>query len=295
MNGSGKFPNDFIEGSVRCPRHGCEGGGRRRREHVYAGARRGVRDPRRPAAGGRTSAVGHRSGASLDRGRARGSDDAPGRLVGEPHADGRARRGARGRRLRDRAAARRRPGRAVPGRDDPAAVRQHRSGDDRSGGVREGPPHGSRGAGAGRGDGPSRCAGRVVRGLHQSDRAGDAGVARRGSPGAGPLQRGDRVPTTVRDAVRRGAGARTARARRPQPPDVGAQGAGGRRRPSAGDPRHGDRRGRRRDGHARGPDPGHRRDPLATTCTTTTSRSASWSSSGRAGRARRRLWRSRRG
>ncbi len=75
-----------------------------------------------------------------------------------------------------------------------------------------------------------------------------------------------------------GTGARAARARRAQPPDVGAQGAGGRRRPPARDPGHRDRRGRRRDGHARGPDPGDRRDPVATTCTTTTSRSASWSS-----------------
>ncbi len=245
MNGSGNFPNDFIDGSVRCPRHGCEGGGRRRREHVHARARRGVRDARRPAPRRRTRAVGHRPRAAVDRRRARGAHDATGRLVGEPHADRRSGRGARGRRLRDRAAPRRRSGRALPGRDHPAAVRKHRPGDHRSRRVREGPSDRSDGAGARRRDRASRRSRGVVRGLHQSDRPGDAGAPGRRPSGARPLQRGDRVPATVRGAFRRDARARAAGARGAQPPDLGTQGRDRRGRPVAGDPRHGDRPGRR--------------------------------------------------
>ena len=64
LNGSGKFPNDFIGVSVRCPDHGCEGGGRRRRKHVHARAGRRVRHPRRPAPCRRAGAPRHRSGAA---------------------------------------------------------------------------------------------------------------------------------------------------------------------------------------------------------------------------------------
>ena len=205
------------------------------------------------------------------------------------------RRSARRRRLRDRAAACGRPGRPVPGRDDPAAVREHRAGDDGGGRVREGAPHGSDGAGAGRGDGTSRRARGVVRGLHQPDGAGDPGAAGRGSPGDGPLQRGDRVPTTVRDALRRRTGARAARTRRAQPPDLGAQGAGGRRRPVC--PRSSTRGSTRSPTRPTCPRTSSGRSARSrrTTCTTTTSRSASWSVSEPGGPVPKRSWRSRPG
>ena len=251
MNGSGNFPNDFIDGSVRCPRYGCEGDGRRRREHVHAGARRGVRDARRPAPGRRSGAAGHRSGAARHRRRARGADAAPGRLGGEPDADRRPRRGARGRRLRDRPTARGRSGSPLPGRDDPAPVRMHRPGDHRRRRVRQGVAHRSDGAGAGGGNRSPRQPRSVVRRLHEPDGVGDPGAAGRRSSRARALQRGDRVPAAVRGSLRRGARARAAGARRAQPSDVGAQGAGGRRRPVAGDPGFRDRPRRRRDATCR--------------------------------------------
>ena len=98
------------------------------------------------------------------------------------------------------------------------------------------------------------------------------------------------------DAVRRRARARAAGARRPQSPDVGTQGVGRRRRPAAGDP------GRPRS--TRSADETdlpaelireHRRDPVVLPALLLPDASASWSSSGRAGPAPRRSWRSRPG
>ena len=225
MNGSGKFPNDFIGASVRCRRHGCEGRGRRWRQHVHAGARRGVRDPRRPSPGGRAGAARHRPRASRRRRRPGRAHDAQGRLVGSPHPHRRPRRGDRRRRLRDRAAPGGREPGSLPGRDDPAHVRVHRPGDDRSRRVRQGAADGAGGAGARRAHGRARRARRVVRGLHQPDRAGHAGAGGSGTPGDRALQRGDRVPAGVRVDVRGRPLERAAGPRRAQPPDVGAQGA----------------------------------------------------------------------
>ena len=258
MNGSGKFPNDFIGRSVRCARHGCEGGGGRRREHVHARARRGVRDPHGPAPVDelvlldidpeRLAVVGALAERMMRRAGCAGHVAPDRRSRDEAH---------RGRRLRDRAAARRRAGRPLPRRDDPAR------GSAASARRRPGRAGSRRRCGRFRScsSSPSsprddRRARRVVRRLHEPDRPGHPGAARRGSPGARSVQRGDRLPATVRRALRRGARARAAGARRAEPPDVGAQGAGGRRRSPARAARHRDRPGGRRDRHARRAHPG---------------------------------------
>ena len=200
MNGSGKFPNDFIARSVRCRAYGCEGRGGRGRQHLHPGARRGVRHPRRPAPRRRARAPGHRSGAPRGRRRAGGAHAAPRRMVRVARPHRRPAPGARGRGLRDRAAAGRRPGGEAPGRDDPPGVRVHRAGDDRARRVREGAAHRAGRAGSRGGDRRAWGAGRVVRGLHESDGARHAGAARPRSPGARALQRRDRLPAAVRRA-----------------------------------------------------------------------------------------------
>ena len=74
--------------------------------------------------------------------------------------------------------------------------------------------------------GPPSGAGRVDRRLHQPGRHRHPGAAGRGPPRDRAVQRRDRLPAAVREAVRGRARARPAGARRPQPPDVGARGAG---------------------------------------------------------------------
>ncbi len=232
MNGSGNFPNDFIGASVRCGAMGVKvavvgGGSTYTPELVEGFVTRGDRlpvdqlvlldiDPERLAI----------VGALAERMMRKAGWE--GELVLTGDREPRARRG----RLRHRAAARGRPGRPLQGRDHPAEVRLHRPGDDRSGRLREGAADRTGGPGARRGDRTPGRAGRVVRGLHQPHRARDAGAAGPRPSRDRPVQRGDRVPASVRATFRRGARARATGARGAQPPDVGAQGAGGRRGPA---------------------------------------------------------------
>ena len=103
----------------------------------------------------------------------------------------------------------------------------------------------------------------MVRRLHEPDGPGHAGAARSRPSRARPVQRGDRVPAGVRHALRGRARTRAARARRAQPPDVGAQGAGRRGRPAAGVAGRSAARARRRRvrGDADRVHPRARRDP----------------------------------
>ena len=169
------------------------------------------------------------------------------RAAGAPgpagHVDD-ARAGARRRGRGAAPAAGRRAGRAQPGRDLAAGVRLRRAGDDRRGR-----------AGEGAADGPGRArhrraghqggAGRVDHRLHQPGRHRHPSTPAGGAPRGRPVQRGDRVPASLRRLARRTPGVAGARPRRAQPPDVGAGRAGGRRGPAAGAAgvaRRGDRR-----------------------------------------------------
>ena len=131
MNGSGKFPNDFTTGVYDAGVMGVKvavvgGGSTYTPELVEGFVTRGDRLPVDELI--LLDIDAERLG---DRRRARRAHDAPGRLGRHAAAHRRQARGARGRRLRDRAAAGRRQQGAVHGRDDPAGVRLHRAGDDR--------------------------------------------------------------------------------------------------------------------------------------------------------------------
>ena len=203
MNGSGKFPNDFIRRSVRCRAMGVKvavvgGGSTYTPELVEGFVTRGDRLTVDELAlldidAERLAVVGGLAERML-RARRMGRPSRPHRRPGSR---------TRGRRLRTRAAAGRRPGRPVLRRDDPAAVRVHRAGDDRSRRVREGAADGAGGAGARGGDRAPRRPGRLVRGFHEPHGAGHAGPARRGTSGAGAVQRRDRVPAALRGPLRR--------------------------------------------------------------------------------------------
>ena len=127
--------------------------------------------------------------------RARRAHDAPCRLVGAPHAHRRPRRGDRRRGLRDRAAA---GGRADQARfrDETIPLRFGCIGQETTGpggfakALRTVPVVLELAELTARRGAP----GRVVRGLHEPDRTGDAGAAGRGASGDRALQRGDRVP-----------------------------------------------------------------------------------------------------
>ena len=141
----------------------------------------------------------------------------PGRLVLTADPDAAHRR----RRLRPHPAPGRRPGGTARRRDAAAAVRADRPGDDRRGRLREGAADRAGRARPRGADGEARRAGRLDRRLHEPGRDRDPGAARRRPPGDRAVQRRDRVPATVRRAIRRRAGAGRARARRAQPPDAG--------------------------------------------------------------------------
>ena len=134
-----------------------------------------------------------------------------------------------------------------------------------------------------------RRAGRLDRRLHEPGRDRHPGAARCRPSGDRPVQRGDRVPAPVRRALRRGARAGRARARRAQPPDLGAGGPGRRGRPAPGAPRARCSRDRSRRASSRSTSCVSRRSPR-TTSTTTTPRARSSRSSWPAGPGRRTSW-----
>ncbi len=103
-----------------------------------------------------------------------------------------------------------------------------------TGRLREGPADRARRAGARRARRSPRGTRGVVRRLHQPDGARDPGAPGRGASRARPVQRRDQPPAGVRRAVRGRPRPRRARARRAQPPLVGASRPRRRRRPAPG-------------------------------------------------------------
>ena len=182
--------------------------------------------------------------AARGRRRARRADPAARRLARAPDPHGRSQRRPRRSGVHADPAPGRRPGGAPRRRDPAAPVRPHRPGDDRPRRVREGAPDRAGGPRHRRGGGAARRARRLDPGLHQPGRDRHPGAAGRRPSGDRPVQRGDRVPARVREAVRGHARSGLARPRRAQPPVVDPGGAGRRGRPAAGAAR-----GRGRGGH----------------------------------------------
>ena len=182
-----------------------------------------------------------------DRRRPGAAHPAPPRLRRTLHHHDRPRRGRERGLVRARPAPRRRHGGAPARRDHPPAVRLHRPGDDRPGRLRQGAAHGAGRPGHRRRHATPGRAGRLAAGLHQPVGSRHAGAARPRPSRHRSVQRADRLSAPVRRAARRGARTRTARARRPEPPVVGAQGDRRRRRPSARAHRPPRRRPGRRD------------------------------------------------
>ena len=173
-----------------------------------------------------------RRGARLgpDHGRARASG--PGPL---DRQRGRRRR----RRRRDLVpAADRRSGRPAARRDLAAGLRLRGAGDHGGGRAGQSAPDRAHYLGFGRTGQPPGFALSVHHRLHQPRGDRHPGAAVRRLPGRRPVQRGDRVPASLRCPAGCASGTGPARPRRAEPPDLGTLGAGGRQGRAARPARH---------------------------------------------------------
>ena len=235
MNMSGKFPNECTAHRLQCravvgnPKIAVIGGGSTYTPELIEGL--ALRAERL----GIAELVLH----DIDEGRLDIVGGLAGRILRQAEVPRpvlvhhRSRAGDRGGRVRARAAAGRRPGGAAPGRDRAGPVRLHRPGDDGRRRVRQGAADGAGGARHRPRHRPPGRRRRVAARLHQPGRARRPGADRRRPPRDRPLQHPDRLPAPAGRPAGGRARSGRARARRPEPPVVGARRVRGRRRQAA--------------------------------------------------------------